>query len=48
MFEQLFEGTQTLARQRAGPLLEERLRYLNHLAKVRQINGCFSTGADSR
>jgi len=32
VFEQLFEGTQTLARQRAGPLLEERLRYLNHLA----------------
>ncbi len=32
MFEQLFEGTQALAHQRAGPLLEERLRYLNHLA----------------
>ena len=32
MFEQLFEGTQALAHQRAGPLLEERLRHLNHLA----------------
>ena len=32
MFEQLFEGTQALAHQRAGPLLEERLRYLNPLA----------------
>jgi hypothetical protein len=33
MFEQLFEGTQALAHQRAGPLFEERLRYLNHLAR---------------
>ena len=32
MFEQLFEGAQALAHQRAGPLLEDRLRYLNHLS----------------
>jgi integrase/recombinase XerD len=33
VFEQLFEGPHALARQRAGPLVEERLRYLNHLAE---------------
>ena len=32
MFEQLFKQPQALARQRAGPLLQERLRYLDHLA----------------
>ena len=32
MFEQLFKQPHALARQRAGPLLEERLRYLGHLA----------------
>ena len=32
MFERLFNRPVTLARQRAGPLLEERLRYLAHLA----------------
>ena len=33
MFERLFDRPITLARQRAGPLLEERLRYLSHLAE---------------
>ena len=33
MFERLFDRPATLARQRAGPLLEERLRYLSHLAE---------------
>jgi hypothetical protein len=32
MFEQLFEQPHALARHRAGPLLEERLRYLTHRA----------------
>jgi site-specific recombinase XerD len=32
VFEQLFEGPRALARQRSGPLVEERRRYLNHLA----------------
>src|SRR3954468_24109230 len=32
MFDQLFERPHALARQRAGPLAEERLRYLGHLA----------------
>jgi integrase/recombinase XerD len=32
MFEQLFERADALARQRSGPLLEERRRYLSHLA----------------
>ena len=32
MFEQLFERPHALARQRAGPLAEERVRYLTHLA----------------
>ncbi len=32
MFEQLFKQPRALARQRSGPLLEERLRYLGHLA----------------
>jgi integrase/recombinase XerD len=32
MFEQLFERSDALTRQRAGPLLEERRRYLLHLA----------------
>jgi len=32
MFEQLFERVDALARQRSGPLLEERWRYLCHLA----------------
>lgn len=32
MFERLFDRPITVARQRAGPLLEERLRYLSHLA----------------
>jgi integrase/recombinase XerD len=32
MFDQLFKQPQALARQRAGPLTEERLRYLSHLA----------------
>jgi integrase/recombinase XerD len=35
MFERLFNRPATLARQRAGPLLEERLRYLSHLAEQR-------------
>ncbi len=33
MFERLFNRPTTLAQQRAGPLLEERLRYLSHLAE---------------
>jgi site-specific recombinase XerD len=33
MFERLFNRPITLAQQRAGPLLEERLRYLSHLAE---------------
>jgi integrase/recombinase XerD len=33
MFEQLFDRPITVARQWAGPLLEERLRYLSHLAE---------------
>jgi site-specific recombinase XerD len=32
MFDRLFQRPQTLARHRAGPLLQERLRYLGHLA----------------
>jgi integrase/recombinase XerD len=32
VFEQLFKQPRALARQRSGPLLEERLRYLGHLA----------------
>jgi integrase/recombinase XerD len=32
MFEQLFERSKALARQRSGPLAEERRRYLAHLA----------------
>lgn len=32
MFERLFQQPQTLARQRAGPLLEDRLRYLSYRA----------------
>ncbi len=32
MLERLFERPYTLARQRTGPLLEERLRYLSHWA----------------
>jgi hypothetical protein len=32
MFDHLFQRPQALARQRAGPLLEERLGYLRHLA----------------
>ena len=33
MFEQLFERPHALARQRNGPLVEERLRYLAHCAE---------------
>jgi len=33
MFERLFNRPATVAQQRAGPLLEERLRYLSHLAE---------------
>jgi site-specific recombinase XerD len=33
MFERLFDRRITVARQRAGPLLEERVRYLSHLAE---------------
>jgi len=33
MFEQLFDRPTTVAQQWAGPLLEERLRYLSHLAE---------------
>ena len=33
MFEQLFERPHALARQRNGPLAEERLRYLAHCAE---------------
>ena len=33
MFEQLFERPHALARQRHGPLFEERLRYLSHGAE---------------
>jgi hypothetical protein len=33
MFERLFDRPATLTRQRAGPLLEQRLRYLSHLAE---------------
>jgi len=41
VFEQLFEGTQALAHLRAGPLLEERLRYLNHLEmKAKELANC--------
>ena len=32
MFDRLFQRPHALARHRAGPLLEERLRYLGHLA----------------
>ena len=32
MFEQLFERPKALALQRTGPLLEERLAYLTHMA----------------
>src|SRR5258708_7177253 len=32
MFDQLFERSHALARQRSGPLLEERQRHLVHLA----------------
>ena len=32
MLDRLFQRPCALARQRAGPLLEERLRYLDHLA----------------
>ena len=32
MFEELFERPHALARQRSGPLLEERLIYLRYLA----------------
>ena len=32
MFERLFHQPRPLTRQRAGPLLEERLRYLCHRA----------------
>src|ERR1700758_2042465 len=32
MFERLFHQPRTLTRQRAGPLQEERLRYLSYLA----------------
>ena len=32
MFERLFHQPRTLTRQRAGPLLEERLRYLCYRA----------------
>lgn len=34
MFEQLFERPHALARQRNGPLAEERLRYLTHCADL--------------
>jgi integrase/recombinase XerD len=33
MFERLFDRPITVSQQRAGPLLEERLRYLSHLAE---------------
>jgi integrase/recombinase XerD len=33
MFEQLFESQHALARQRNGPLAEERRRYLVHCAE---------------
>src|SRR5436305_4087886 len=33
MFERLFDRPITVARQWAGPLLEERLRYLSHLVE---------------
>ena len=33
MFERLFDRPTTVAQQWAGPLLEERLRYLSHLAE---------------
>ena len=33
MFDQLFQGSRTLARQRDGPLAEERRRYLVHCAE---------------
>jgi hypothetical protein len=35
MFEQLFERSQALARQRSGPLVEERRRFLACLAGQR-------------
>jgi hypothetical protein len=34
MFDQLFTRPRAVARHRAGPLLEERLRYLTHLSEL--------------
>src|SRR3954452_9075071 len=39
MFEQLFKGPHALARQRNGPLAEERLRYLAHCAEQQMSPG---------
>ena len=45
MFEQLFLRRSVLARQRAGPFLQERLGYLGHLATVGMARATLSEAA---
>lgn len=45
MFDQLFERPRALARHRAGPLVEERLRYLAHLARQGMAHATLSQAA---
>lgn len=45
MFEQLFRSPQVLSRQSAGPLVRERLRYLDHLASMGMVRSSLRTAA---
>jgi site-specific recombinase XerD len=45
LFDQLFERPRALARHRDGPLAEERLRYLSHLASQGMVQGSLRAAA---
>jgi integrase/recombinase XerD len=45
MFDQLFRSPHALSRQSAGPLLQERLRYLDHLASLGMARSSLRTAA---
>jgi site-specific recombinase XerD len=45
MFDQLFRCPHALSRQSAGPLLQERLRYLEHLASLGMARSSLRTAA---
>jgi integrase/recombinase XerD len=45
LFDQLFGRPRALARHRDGPLVEERLRYVSHLASQGMVQGSLRTAA---